>query len=100
VLFDAEDGGNSANYRRMIVHLAFGENDADMTALERSVTNREALLGLISMACDPIFDALKTSPRFVPLMQRIGARACPAATTWPVPPVPPRFTSKAIGTRR
>jgi hypothetical protein len=67
--------------------LAFGETDAAMTALERGVAAREPLLGIVSLACDPLFDPLKSNPRFSPLVQRLGARVCPATGTWPIGPV-------------
>ncbi|MEP7325992.1 MAG: protein kinase [Gemmatimonadota bacterium] len=83
-LVDREAGGNSPNYHRMIGDLAFGEYDAAMTALERAIAAREPLLGLSSIPCDPLYDPLKSDPRFATLMQRIGARACPARGKWPI----------------
>jgi hypothetical protein len=68
----------------MVVDLAYGEYDAAMAALERGVAAREALLGIVSIPCDPLFDPLKANPRFAALMQRLGTRACPATGTWPV----------------
>jgi len=86
-LIERETGDNSPNYSRMVVGLAFGETDAAMTALERGVAAREPLLGIVSLACDPLFDPLKSNPRFSPLVQRLGARVCPATGTWPIGPV-------------
>ena len=85
-LLQREAGGNSPNYHRMIGDLGFGEYDAAMTALERGVAAREALLGIMSVPCDPLFDPLKPDPRFAALMQRLGARACPATGRWPIEP--------------
>jgi len=86
-LIERETGDNSPNFSRMVVRLAFGETDAAMTALERGVAAREPLFGIESIPCDPLFDPLKSNPRFTPLMRRLGARACPAAGTWPIGPV-------------
>ncbi|MEP7000520.1 MAG: hypothetical protein ABI969_08565, partial [bacterium] len=83
-LIEREAGGNSPNYARMVVNLAFGEADAAMTALERGVAAREALFGIVSIPCDPLFDPLKHNPRFSALMRRLGAHACPVAGVWPI----------------
>jgi serine/threonine-protein kinase len=85
-LVDRDDGGNSHNYHAVIAHLVYGEYDAAMTALERGVAERDQLLAAMSMPCDPLLDPLKTNPLFATLMQRIGARACPASGTWPIRP--------------
>jgi serine/threonine-protein kinase len=83
-LLEHEAGGNSPNWHRMIVNLAYGDHNAAMTALERGVTNREPLFGVPSIPCDPIFDPLKSNPRFEQLMRRLEAHTCPATTTWPI----------------
>jgi tetratricopeptide (TPR) repeat protein len=87
-LLEREVGGNSPNYYRMVAHLAFGEYDAAMGALERSAAAREPLLGLPSIGCDPIFDPLKPDPRLSALVQRLGARTCSAVSKWPIAPRP------------
>jgi serine/threonine-protein kinase len=83
-LLEHEAGGNSPNWHRMIVDLAFGQYDAAMTALERGVAEREPLFGVPSIPCDPIFDPLKTNPRFEQLMRRLEVRTCPATAKWPI----------------
>jgi serine/threonine protein kinase/Flp pilus assembly protein TadD len=75
---------NSPNLRQTIVHLAFGEYDGAMASLERGVTAREPLFGILSLPCDPLLDPLKSNPRFEALMRGIGARACPATGKWPI----------------
>jgi serine/threonine-protein kinase len=87
-MLERETGGNSPHYHRMIVDLAFGHYDAAMTALEQGVAAREALFGIPSIPCDPLFDPLKSSPRFAALMQRLGAHACPAQGKWPIGKAP------------
>jgi eukaryotic-like serine/threonine-protein kinase len=84
-----ENRGNSPNFERTLASLAFSQFDDAMTYLERAVANREAELGPLSLPCDPLFDPLKSNPRFVVVMERIGARACPSRTQWPIAP-PPR----------
>ena len=68
----------------MIVNLAYGDYNAAMTALERGVAEREPLFGVPSIPCDPVFDPLKTNPRFEKLMRRLEVRTCPATTKWPI----------------
>jgi tetratricopeptide (TPR) repeat protein len=87
-LLAREVGVNSPNYYRMMASLAFGEYDAAMGALERGVADREPLFGIGSIPCDPLFDPLKSDRRFGALMQRLGARACPASGKWPIAPRP------------
>jgi len=90
-LLERESGGNSPNYFRMITSLAFGEYDAAMRALERGVAAREPLLEIPTISCDPIFDPLKSNPRYIALVQRLGERMCPASGKWPVAPPPRRI---------
>jgi serine/threonine protein kinase/tetratricopeptide (TPR) repeat protein len=83
-LLEREVGGDFPEYRRTMVHLAFGEFDAAMTSLEKAVRSREPIVGMKSIACDPLFDPLKNYPRYEALMRRVGARSCPAKGKWPV----------------
>jgi len=83
-LLRSELGGNSPNYLRLVADLAFAEYDAAMDALERGIAGREPLFGIPSIPCDPLFDPLKSNPRFAIVMQRVGARACPATGKWPI----------------
>lgn len=76
--------GNSPEYHKMVIDLAYGDDDAAMTALERGVKAREPLVGLMSIPCDPLLDPLKSSPRFAALMRRLGAQSCPATGRWPI----------------
>ena len=84
VLLDREAAANSVYYEQMIAAIAFGEYEQAMAWLERSVAAREPLLWATSLPCDPTFDPLKADPRFASLMQRLGARACPATAKWPI----------------
>lgn len=84
-ILQREPGGNSPDYRAVMVGLSFGDYDAAMTALQRGVANREPLFSNVSLPCDPLFDPLKASPRFARLMQQLGARTCPPLAVWPIP---------------
>jgi serine/threonine-protein kinase len=88
-LLAREATGSSRNYHAVITHLVYGEYDSAMTSLERGVAERDQLMAAMSVPCDPLFDPLKSNPRFAVLMQRIGARACPATVNWPAM-LPPR----------
>lgn len=89
-LIDREPATGERNYHQMVEHLVDGDYDAAMTSLERGVAAREQYLGVISIPCDPLFDPLKSNPRFTALMKRVGARACPATLAWPIRPRPSR----------
>jgi serine/threonine protein kinase/tetratricopeptide (TPR) repeat protein len=82
--FDRDTSGNSPNYNRMLVHLAYAKNDSAMTMLEQGIASREPLFSNISIPCDPMFDPLKSDRRFSALMERIGAHACAASGQWPI----------------
>ncbi|HET7373418.1 MAG TPA: hypothetical protein VFJ20_08520, partial [Gemmatimonadaceae bacterium] len=84
VLLERERRGTSLNFELAIADIAFGEYDKAVTAVERSVAAREPLLWITSLACDPIFDPLKSNARFQALLQRLGATACPPRMRWPI----------------
>jgi serine/threonine protein kinase len=88
-----DSSGGSPGYRRFLADVSFGDYAAAMTELERGVERREQLLGVYSIPCDPLFDPLKSNPRFEPLMRRIGARTCPPTYKWPIAP-PPRSAAR------
>ena len=87
-LVESEHRGNSPYFFRAQMDLYFSEFDAAMTALERAVEKREPGVAGLTLPCDPIFDPLKSDPRFKALIQRIGARMCPASGKWPFPKPP------------
>jgi serine/threonine-protein kinase len=88
-----DSSGGSPGYRRFLADVSFGDYAAAMTELERGVARREQLLGVYSIPCDPVFDPVKSDPRFEPLMRRIGARTCPPTFKWPIAP-PPRSAAR------
>ena len=71
---------------RMIAAMAFGDRAAAMDALEREVA---ALDLRTNPACNPVYESLKTEPRFLALMERFGIGVCPPRARWPVPAPPP-----------
>jgi serine/threonine-protein kinase len=79
---------NSPQGARVYDQLLDGNVDSAMTALERSVADREPNLAGISIACEPLLDPLHSSPRFAALMTRLGARACAPDAKWPFPKRP------------
>jgi len=95
-----DSSGSSPGVRRLIADIAFGDYDTAMTELERGVARREQLLGVYSLPCDPLFDPLKSNPRFEPLMRRVGARACAPSFKWPIAPPPKHDRAGAPDGRR
>jgi serine/threonine-protein kinase len=79
---------NSPQSTKAFDLLLDGNVDSAMTALERSVADREPNLAAISIACEPLLDPLRSSPRFGALMKRLGARPCAASEKWPFPKRP------------
>jgi non-specific serine/threonine protein kinase len=53
-----------------LVHLGLGNVDRTFEALERALEEREARM--IHLKVDPIFDPLRSDPRFDTLMRRVG----------------------------
>jgi serine/threonine protein kinase/tetratricopeptide (TPR) repeat protein len=88
-LLEREPPTNSPNYYRFVAQVAFGEYDAAMNSLERGVTAREPLFGILSIPCDPLFDPLQPNPRFAALVKRLGGRPCAVTTKWPIA-LPPK----------
>ena len=76
--------GTLSEYERTIIHIAYGELDDAGLSLDRAVTNREGILSIKSIACDPVFNSLKHSARYVALLHRLGARACTPVGAWPI----------------
>ncbi|MEP6779221.1 MAG: protein kinase, partial [Gemmatimonadaceae bacterium] len=83
-----KQSSNSPFYRQLVADLAFGDLEAAMAALEKSVAAKEAQASFHGLACDPLFDPLKSNPRFDKIMQRLGAKACPASGKWPIGAAP------------
>jgi serine/threonine-protein kinase len=80
---------NSPNFTRMLVGLAFARWNDAMTALETGFDRREPVFATLKVTCDPMFDVLKTNPRFDQLMARYKLTPCPARNVWPLAK-PPR----------
>jgi serine/threonine-protein kinase len=58
-------------YRGMaLVHAALGENDSAFNCLEKSYQRREE--SVLSLKVDPKVDPLRSDPRFIDLLKRIG----------------------------
>jgi serine/threonine-protein kinase len=83
-LIERDPPGNSPDWHRMIVALAYGEYDNAMRALERGWAERQPLFYITSIPCDPIFDPLKNDQRFNALMQKLKVRTCTPFARWPI----------------
>ena len=78
------EGGNSPHFIKGIADLTFGKPDAAFSEIERGIEQREPLFQDLSLPCDPLFDPLKSNPRFDALARRLGAKTCPASGPWPI----------------
>ena len=89
-IIERRPAGNSPHYLRMVVHLVYKQYDAAMTEMERGIAEHETQFGVPSLACDALFDPLKSQPRYRSLMRQLGLRVCPATGDWPIG-TPPRL---------
>jgi hypothetical protein len=55
-----------------------GDPAGALAALERTVEQRHMLVTEVSLPCDPLFDPLKSDPRFGELLRSAGMRICPS----------------------
>lgn len=62
--------GFGVGFDQALVHLAFGEHAAALTALERAVEDRSQMIGYLNV--EPALDPLRHEPRFRAVAQHIG----------------------------
>jgi serine/threonine-protein kinase len=77
VIESAVGRGGSA-YAAALARNAVGDRDAALRWLTRSIDARERDPAMNGVSCDPMFDSLKSDPRFTALMQRMNVHVCPA----------------------
>ena len=70
---------------RMLAAMAFGDRAAAMDALEREIASLDLRT---NPGCNPVYESLKTEPRFLALMKRFGIAVCAPRGSWPLPPPP------------
>jgi TolB-like protein/tetratricopeptide (TPR) repeat protein len=80
-----QEPGNSPNYNQALIGLVFGDLDAAMAATERGVHAREPLFNTLWISCEPLFDPLRSRPRFAALIRELGATMCTPHDRWPIP---------------
>jgi serine/threonine-protein kinase len=85
---ERDGGGNSPNFFSAMIAVVNGDRDSAVTFVERGFAGREPLFLFVSAACDPMFDLIKSEPRFQALLERYGMRACPPFAKWPIPKRP------------
>jgi len=79
-------GINSPHLQRAQLHLAFNEFDSAAAEMEQSIEHLEPYLLFGGVPCDPIWDPLKTNPRFLKAVSRYWPHLCPASGRWPIAP--------------
>jgi serine/threonine-protein kinase len=62
------------------IHLALGHTDSALVWVTRSIERHDAEPVWQGLACDPTYDALRRSPRFIALMQPTGMHLCAPGT--------------------
>jgi tetratricopeptide (TPR) repeat protein len=62
--------GFGVGYDLALLHVALGERDQALAALERAVDDASQMLGYLNV--DPALDALRSEPRFQAVARRIG----------------------------
>jgi serine/threonine-protein kinase len=68
----AREGQYVSHYSLAVVHAGLGDTDAALTELEAAFRERAWTMFLLKV--DPAFDGLRTNPRFVNLVRRVGLR--------------------------
>ena len=81
-------GGGSHDLDLAIAHLALGNKDAALDALERAARARSFYVTTEAIGCDPTFSALKTEPRLGAILKQIGQQLCSGTVKWPLPARP------------
>lgn len=69
--------GGSA-YTAALAHMGIGDREGALRWLTRSIDAREQAPASWGVNCDPMFDPLKSDPRFAVLMARMNVHVCPA----------------------
>lgn len=71
ILREWESSLGTGRYRALaIIHAALGESDRAFEYLERAFEARPT--GLLSLKVDPVYDPLRSDPRFDDLVRRMG----------------------------
>jgi serine/threonine-protein kinase len=75
---ESEVGRGGSAYAAALAHTGIGDREGALRWLARSVDAREREAVMNGVSCDPMFDSLKSDPRFTALMQRMNVHVCPA----------------------
>lgn len=67
---DGRNGANLASYRLATYHAALGERDRAFDELSKAYESREFFMILLKV--DPRLDPLRSDPRFIELMRKVG----------------------------
>jgi serine/threonine-protein kinase len=71
--------GRALAYDVAIAAIGAGDLLSALGAVERIIEERHMFVTELSLPCDPLFDSLKSEPRFGQLLSRAGMQVCPPA---------------------
>jgi eukaryotic-like serine/threonine-protein kinase len=68
--------GRASPYDMAVAAVSAGDRTTAIAAVERIVKQRDMLVTELTLPCDPLFDPLKTDPRFERLLASAGMKLC------------------------
>ncbi|MEP6708118.1 MAG: tetratricopeptide repeat protein [Pyrinomonadaceae bacterium] len=69
-------GGHVSAYNLALIHAGLGETDKTLSSLDKASEQRAVFLAWMNV--EPMFDSIRSDPRFVDLLKRIGLEPHPA----------------------
>ncbi len=78
-LVEAAAARGGSAHTAAVARIGAGDREGALQWLTRSIDAREPEDATHGVSCDPMFDVLKSDPRFIALMQRMNVHMCPAS---------------------
>jgi eukaryotic-like serine/threonine-protein kinase len=71
------DANRALDWDVAVAALAVNDREAALAAIQRVISKRDIVATELSLPCDPLFDSLKSDPRFARMLEGAGMRLCP-----------------------